>query len=116
MCEKTTVDDELNMAGLNIDFKGQRSLYSVSFHTLLTSSDISACVATHPKCFTSLEEQRQPPGVILYSFTLSTHPKKNNDLLVVKTSTDVSEARRTDVEQMSQVFNLGYELIITLLF
>lgn len=42
MCERTTVDDELNMAGLNIDLVGQRFHYSVSFHNLLTSSDITA--------------------------------------------------------------------------
>lgn len=42
MCERTMVDDELNMAGLNIDFVGQRSHYSVSFHNLLTSSDVTA--------------------------------------------------------------------------
>lgn len=42
MCERTTVDDELNMAGLNIDLVGQRCHYSVSFHNLLTSSDITA--------------------------------------------------------------------------
>lgn len=41
MCETRMADVELNMAGLNIDFVGQKSHYRVSLLNLLTSADVT---------------------------------------------------------------------------
>lgn len=60
-CEMRIADVELNMAGLNIDFVGQKSHYSVSFHNRLTSPDITSHwrpTAAHLKRLSSLEKKK----------------------------------------------------------